>query len=105
MKFILAFLATLFLLIGCKSEYRPLFNHKNLDGWEVYGEEKWMVYDSVLIAESGPDARDGYLITKKDYNNFILKLDFKHESNSTSGVFFKSNVSGTDNIHGWKIQK
>lgn len=32
-----------------------LFNGKDLNGWIVYGTEKWYVEDGLLISESGPD--------------------------------------------------
>ena len=44
-----------FFLYAQKSKTESLFNGKNLDGWIVYGTEKWYVEDGLLVCESGPD--------------------------------------------------
>jgi hypothetical protein len=80
-----------------------LFNGQNLDGWKIYGTEKWYVDNGELICESGPDAAYGYLGTEKSYRNFILRLKFKQESNGNSGVFFRSSIEGTK-ITGWQVE-
>ena len=80
-----------------------LFNGKNLDGWKVYGTEKWYVNDGELICESGPNKEYGYLATNGNYKNFILELDFFQESDGNSGVFFRSSIEGTK-ISGWQVE-
>ncbi len=80
-----------------------LFNGENLDGWEVFGTEKWYVEDGLLICESGPNAGYGYLGTEKEYKNFILDLDFKQEADGNSGVFIRSTVDGTT-VSGWQVE-
>jgi hypothetical protein len=80
-----------------------LFNGKNLDGWQIYGTEKWYVNDSVLICESGDDKEYGYLGTNKHYKDFILTLEFKQESNGNSGVFIRSTVDGIK-VKGWQVE-
>jgi hypothetical protein len=94
---VVLFSATLF---GQKQE---LFNGENLEGWSVYGTEKWYVEDGLLICESGPDAEYGYLGTDKHYKNFILDLDFKQEADGNSGVFIRSTVEGTT-VSGWQVE-
>jgi hypothetical protein len=94
---VVLFSATLF---GQKQE---LFNGENLEGWSVYGTEKWYVEDGLLICESGPDAEYGYLGTDKHYKNFILELDFKQEADGNSGVFIRSTVEGTT-VSGWQVE-
>lgn len=80
-----------------------LFNGENLEGWEVFGTEKWYVEDGLLICESGPDKGYGYLGTKKEYKNFILDLDFMQEADGNSGVFIRSSVEGTT-VSGWQVE-
>ena len=84
-------------------DFSPLFNGKDLSGWNVYGTEKWYVEDGLLICESGPDAAYGYLGTEKSYKNFILELEFKQEADGNSGVFFRSSIEGTK-ITGWQVE-
>lgn len=124
MKMRLIFAAILLLIIGCgaektadkvveqeaapatttvKEEYTPLFNGKDLEGWTIYGTEKWYVEDGLLVCESGPDAQYGYLGTNEQYKDFELKLEFKQEANGNSGVFFRSSIEGTK-ISGWQVE-
>ncbi len=90
-------------LLSCSPQKISLFNGHNLDGWHIYGTEKWYVNNSELICESGPDAHYGYLGTEKHYKNFILTLDFKQEADGNSGVFFRSTIEGIK-ISGWQVE-
>ena len=85
------------------SEYTSIFNGENLDGWKIYGTEKWYVEDGLLVCESGPDAQYGYLGTEKTYKDFELKLQFLQEADGNSGVFFRSSIEGTK-ISGWQVE-
>ncbi|GAB5525349.1 MAG: hypothetical protein Roseis2KO_32210 [Roseivirga sp.] len=80
-----------------------LFNGKNLDGWTIYGTEKWFVEDGLLVSESGPDKQYGYLGTTESYKNFELTLEFLQEADGNSGVFFRSTVDGTK-VSGWQVE-
>ena len=97
----------IFMAISCdskkKSEIISLFNGENLDGWIIYGTEKWYVEDNELVCESGPDKQYGYLGTEKNFDDFILSLQFKQENNGNSGVFFRSTVDGTK-VEGWQVE-
>lgn len=86
-----------------ETQYKSLFNGKNLDGWSIYGTEKWYVEDGLLVCESGPDAQYGYLGTNEKFKNFELLVDFKQEANGNSGIFIRSSVEGTK-ITGWQAE-
>ena len=105
-KYYLSFLL-ISLLFSCtenqKLETISLFNGENLDGWIIYGTEKWYVEDYELVCESGPDKEYGYLGTEENFDDFILTLQFKQESNGNSGVFFRSSVDGTK-VKGWQVE-
>lgn len=101
--FILLFSVMLFSATSEKSDFKDLFNGKDLSGWTPHGTEKWYVEDGELVCESGPDKEYGYLSTNQPYKNFILTLDFKLEANGNSGVFIRSSIEGTK-IKGWQIE-
>lgn len=92
----------LFLAVGVKGQ-ENLFNGKNLEGWKIYGTEKWYVKNKNLICESGPDKGYGYLATEKKFKDFELTLMFKPEANGNSGVFFHSDIEGTK-VAGWQAE-
>ncbi|SOE22621.1 protein of unknown function [Spirosomataceae bacterium TFI 002] len=83
--------------------YKSIFNGKNLDGWKIYGTEKWFVKDGLMICESGPEKGYGYLATEKSYKNFELSIDFKQEANGNSGIFVHSTIVGTK-VSGWQAE-
>ena len=124
MKNILSCFLVLFLLISCKQEEnktqtppfeeqsktdlkdpktQSLFNGKDLDGWTIYGTEKWYVENGILICESGPDKEYGYLGTNKKFKDFDLFVEFKQEADGNSGIFFRSSIEGTK-ISGWQAE-
>ena len=105
-KYYLSFLL-ISILFSCienqKLETISLFNGENLDGWIIYGTEKWYVEDNELVCESGSDKEYGYLGTEENFDDFILTLQFKQENNGNSGVFFRSSVDGTK-VKGWQVE-
>ncbi len=101
MKTLLSFAALLF--VSFLSAQQSLFNGENLEGWTIYGTEKWYVEDGLLVCESGPDEGYGYLATDKHYKNFELSVDFKQEADGNSGVFIRSTIDGTI-VSGWQVE-
>ena len=103
---IILFLVFSSILFSCNQDSKEiisLFNGNDLDGWTTYGTEKWYVENGDLVCENGPDNEYGYLSTNEYYDNFILTLEFKQESNGNSGVFFRSTVEGVI-IDGWQVE-
>ena len=100
-------IAIIFMAISCSKTKKPeaisLFNGENLDGWIIYGTEKWYVENGELTCESGPDKEYGYLSTLSHYDDYILELQFKQEADGNSGVFFRSTVKGTI-VNGWQVE-
>ena len=98
-------ISLLFLLsaVCMNAQKTTLFNGKDLTGWNIHGTELWYVEDGLLVCESGPEEKYGYLSTKKFYDDFILTLEFKQEANGNSGVFFRSTLEGTK-ISGWQVE-
>ncbi|MEO2092238.1 MAG: family 16 glycoside hydrolase [Gemmataceae bacterium] len=74
-------------LLGLESGWVPLFNGKDLTGWERTNKAVWEVKDGVLIGSGD----DGLLKTKReDYGNFKLRLEAKIDDGGNSGVFFRN---------------
>ena len=103
MKNIFIMLFSLATMASAKAQKTSLFNGSDLEGWNIHGTEKWYVAAGVLICESGPEEKYGYLSTDKFYDDFILTLEFKQEANGNSGVFFRSTLEGTK-ISGWQVE-
>jgi hypothetical protein len=106
-KFTLSALLTFTFTIGGFSQQNTesvsLFNGVDLSGWTIHGTEKWYVEDGDLVCENGSDNEYGYLSTDEYYDDFILTLEYKQESNGNSGVFFRSTLDGII-INGWQVE-
>jgi len=104
-------LALLLLLGGalCAADFKPMFNGKNLDGWEILGDGQWTVMADgtilgqrtgdlrKLLAPGGPFATpqqfsgwvntQSWLYTKRnDFGEFDLHLEFWTKTSGNSGV-------------------
>ncbi|AXG81230.1 ThuA domain-containing protein [Streptomyces paludis] len=67
-----------------KTDYRPLFNGKTLEGWKQAGPGKFNIVDGELRTEGGM----GLLwYQAKEFGSYSLKLDWKMEGDDNSGVF------------------
>ena len=92
---------------ACQSTPAPesvtLFNGQNLEGWQIYGQERWYVENGDLVCESGPAQGYGYLATDESFRDFDLSLEFLPEANGNSGVFVRSSIEGT-RIAGWQAE-
>ena len=106
-KYTLSVLLTFTFTIGGFSQQNTesvsLFNGVDLSGWTIHGTEKWYVEDGDLVCENGPDNEYGYLSTDEYYDDFVLTLQYKQESNGNSGVFFRSTLDGII-INGWQVE-
>lgn len=78
-----------------ESNWVPLFNGKNLNGWKINGDERWVAEDGTIFCESTAQ-KYGYLTTEKTFRDFDLRLKFKGEAAGNSGVFFHAKITGTN---------
>ena len=67
-----------------------LFDGKSLDNWRDYNGEEltipWFVENGTITAKGDGSDETGYIVTKKQYENFILKWDWKIADEGNSGV-------------------
>jgi hypothetical protein len=74
--------------------WMTLFDGKNLDNWAAIGTADWKLEDGAVVADNG----NGFLVSKNDYTDFNLKVEFWLEAKTNSGVFIRctdpSSVTG-----------
>jgi len=113
-KYFLVSAAMLLTLSSCTSTqkqnegFAALFNGKDLSGWmikkvpEDHDNRYWYVEDGAIVANSMGDSTHNYvwLLTEKEYSDFILKLKFQayRDSPGNSGVQV---LSRYDDEEGW----
>ncbi|HMA23819.1 MAG TPA: DUF1080 domain-containing protein [Gemmatimonadaceae bacterium] len=112
MRFTRAFLATTFFTIGCvhhvsstapsvsaasattstagaQAGWRTLFDGKTMSAWRGYKAQDvpagWRVVDGVIVKEKGADD----IMTRDQFANFELDLDWKLGKGGNSGIFYR----------------
>jgi hypothetical protein len=93
MKRLLLLVAVCSVALFAEDGFRPLFNGKDLTGWD--GNPKlWSVRDGMIVGstEGNPLKHNEFLISKESFGNFILRADAKLR-NHKSGIQFRSAAS------------
>lgn len=79
---------------GKNSEWKPLFNGKNLDGWIVRsGTAKYTVKNGILVGTTVPKSPNTFLCTTRTYGDFELELDVNCDLGLNSGVQIRSRIA------------
>jgi len=70
----------------------PLFDGKTLKGWkQLGGAADYKVIDGTIVGSSRPGVPNSFLVTEKDYGDFILEFDVRQDVGPTnSGIQFRS---------------
>jgi len=91
-------------LQGAEPGFTPIFNGKNLDGWEVDTPGLWQVRDGAIAGKHGGLKYNDFLRTRKRYENFILKLEFRLAGGvGNSGIQFRSKpVPNSHEVSGYQ---
>jgi len=85
-----------------------LFNGKNLDGWkQLNGKAKYEVRNKEIIGTTVSGEPNSFLVTEKEYGDFILELELKLDAPMNSGIQFRS-LSKPDyqkgRVHGYQME-
>ena len=76
--------------------WTPLFNGHNLSNWNIQGDEPWEVDGDTILAWNSEAGGNGYLATKDEYTDFMVRAKYRLEGKGNSGVFFRSQFTGAD---------
>jgi hypothetical protein len=81
--------------------WKLLFNGKDLEGWTSVGKNipptiGWEIKEGVLTAKKNGTVTGGDIITREEYTDFDLSVDFKLSKEGNSGIkyFFTSYAKG-----------
>ena len=72
-----------------KADSKPLFNGKDLTGWEPTGDAKWVVEDGLLVGTQGENNAPGDLFTTKSFKDFELTCTYRVEWPCNTGIWFR----------------
>ncbi|MBI1913592.1 MAG: DUF1080 domain-containing protein [Planctomycetes bacterium] len=81
----------------------PLFNGKDLDGWKPIDSKAnvWSAEDGLIVC-SGKGG--GWLGTTREYDNFVLRLEYRLKPGGNSGVYIRAPGRGYISRQGMEIQ-
>lgn len=79
--------------LGADDEFTPLFDGKSLKGWKFIvrankdgtkadPKDIWSVKDGTIVCVGKPN---GYMITEKEYGDYVLKLKWRFPADSKGG--------------------
>jgi hypothetical protein len=76
--------------------YTALFDGNNLNQWKPVGNANWRLQDGLLLADLG----SGFLVTRQNYQDFQLKVDFWVDPSANSGIYIRctdlQNITATN---------
>jgi hypothetical protein len=97
--------ALLLLLLPQQAEpgFLPLFDGKTLAGWTIEGKSGsgYLVRDGVIVC---PKDGGGNLLTQNQYENFILRFEFKLAPGGNNGVALRAPKAGNPAYDGIESQ-
>ena len=65
--------------------WTTLFDGRSLDGFERVGDANWRIEGGAAVADKG----NGFLLTRQEYGDFHLRVEFYAESDTNSGLFIR----------------
>ena len=77
---------------GDRTGFVSLFNGKDLTGWSVDSGSpaRWAVDGGAIRGTGAGSATRGWLMSDKEYSNFVLNLEFQASLGSASGVAIRA---------------
>ncbi len=115
MKYVLLFSSCFFLAVAnaqkAGSGWVNLFDGKTFTGWKkVAGTAAYKIEEGAIVGITVPNTPNTFLITEKEYGDFILELEVKIEdTTSNSGIQFRSQYDvagnkGKGKVYGYQFE-
>ena len=91
-----------------QEKWITLFNGKDLSGWkQLNGKAKYEVKNKEIVGTTVFGEPNSFLVTEKDYGDFILELDFRLDADMNSGIQFRSQSKPDyrdGRVHGYQME-
>ncbi|MBP7800894.1 MAG: DUF1080 domain-containing protein [Saprospiraceae bacterium] len=87
--------------------FTPLFNRHNLGSWTMQDSGFWSVENEAIIGRPYPSsAKDSWLLSNDEYDDFALKLEFMLPQSGNSGVAIRMprDSFGDPDRYGYEVQ-
>ena len=88
-----------------KHVWKPIFNGKDLEGWEVGPGGEWAVVDGVIVGKSSKtEPRHGILLTRQAFKDFTVRCKFRVHAGNSGFYFRAERVAGGVSVHGFQAE-
>ena len=94
-----------------KAGWTTLFDGKSFKGWKkVAGNAEYTIANGVITGTTVPNTPNTFLITEKEYGDFVLELEVMIEdTTSNSGIQFRSHFDpaankGKGKVYGYQYE-
>lgn len=104
----------LYLLLGCsetgkeEGPWESLFNGEDLRGWhQLGGKAKYEARNNSIVGLTVHGTPNSFLVSDRDYSDFILEFEVKVDPSMNSGVQIRSNsIEQYQNgrVHGYQVE-
>jgi hypothetical protein len=84
-------------------EFRPLFNGKDLSGWVEMGEPGGFVAENGVLFLKTPRNYPNWLRTDREYENYILRLEYMVSGWCETGIFLHAPLYGDPAESGYRL--
>lgn len=94
--------------------FTDLFDGKTLNGWKkITGSADYKIEDGAIVGITVPNSPNTFLVTEKEYGDFVLELEVKIEdTTSNSGIQFRSHYNpemsngrgGKGRVYGYQFE-
>ncbi len=89
-------------------QWENLFNGKDFTGWkQLNGKAKYEIQNGEIVGTTVAGEPNSFMVTAKDYGDFILELEYKVPQGMNSGIQFRS-LSKADykegRVHGYQFE-
>ena len=85
---------------GDDEGFIPLFNGKDFSGW-MGATDQYRVEEGMIVL---PQGRGGKLLSEKEYDNFVLRFEFKLTPGANNGLAIRAPVPGDAAYNGMELQ-
>jgi len=86
-----------------ESGFTKLFNGTDLNGW-IGNKQSYQVVDGAIMVHPNKGEGGGNLYTSKEYENFILRFEFKLTPGANNGLGIHAPLEGDAAYEGMEIQ-
>lgn len=94
--------------VQAQGDWIDLCNGKDLSGWkQLNGTAKYTIEDGAIVGMAVLGSPNSFLVTEKEYGDFILEFEFKVSNHFNSGVQFRSHTRNNEpngRVYGYQFE-